>query len=118
MDPYLFKFLHAFSAVLLIAVTFYIAANPQKHKKAKLAAISGILSVLVLVFGIGVMHILYKDKWMSYFAETWLIIKLVCWLAISAMGGMAYKKSKSLVLGVTIVAAGAAMYIAIAHIKG
>lgn len=101
----LYHFLHVFSIMLLTGATLYVAANPQKHKKGKMMAITGILSLLALVGGAGMMAVM-KYSW----GTPWIIVKIVCWLALSAMAGMAYRKSKSMVVAGTILAAGIGVY--------
>ncbi|MCH6258323.1 SirB2 family protein [Puniceicoccaceae bacterium K14] len=101
----LYHFLHVLSIMLLTGATFYVAANPKKHKKGKMMAITGILSLLALVGGSGLMAVM-KYSW----GTPWIIVKIVCWLALSALSGMAYRKSKSMVVAGIILAVGVAVY--------
>jgi len=48
--------------------------------------ITGIASVLQLVSGIGLLHKL------GYGFPVWAIVKLLCWLALSALAGIGYRQ--------------------------
>ena len=106
MDPKIYQFLHVFSILLLTGFTFAIAANPQKHKKKIMAILTGILSVVALVAGAGLMSKLHGNDW----GQGWVIVKILAWLFVSALGGMAYKKSKSFVQTGLIIAVGIAVF--------
>tara|TARA_B110000037_G_C17049275_1_gene477029 strand:- start:169 stop:507 length:339 start_codon:yes stop_codon:yes gene_type:complete len=105
MKAEIYQLLHVFSIILLTGFTFYAVSNPQKHLKKLLSMITGILAVLALVGGAGLMAKL-GYSW----GTPWVIVKIVCWLALSAMSGMAFRKSKSVVLSGTILAVGVALY--------
>lgn len=101
MDPRIYYLIHVLSIILLTGSVFYIAANPQKHKKKKYMSINGILSVLALVGGFGLMAKLYGND----FSQGWVIVKIVAWLLITALAGMAFKKPKAftiLALSITV----------------
>ena len=106
MDPRIYYFLHVFSIILLTGFTFAIAASPQKGKKKFMAIITGILSLVALVAGAGLMSKMHNNNW----GQGWVIIKILAWLFVSGLGGMAYKKSKSFVQTGLIVAVGVAVY--------
>ena len=106
MDPKLYYFLHVFSVILLAGFTFAIAANPQKQKKKKMAILTGVLALVALVGGAGLMSKLHNNDWV----QGWVIVKIVAWLFLSALGGMTYKKSRSFVQTGLIVAVGVAVY--------
>ncbi|EDY84949.1 hypothetical protein VDG1235_4583 [Verrucomicrobiia bacterium DG1235] len=105
MDPRIYSLIHVFSILMLSGSIFYIAANPQKHKKKKMMAINGIVGLLALVGGFG----LIAKLGYSYTAG-WVIVKFVAWLFLMALAGMAYKKSKGFVLSGLIVASAVALY--------
>jgi uncharacterized membrane protein SirB2 len=106
MNPLIYYFLHVFSIVLLAGFTFAIVANPQKHLKKLMAILTGVLAVVALVAGAGLMSKVHNNDW----AQGWVIVKLICWLFLAAMGGMAYKKSKSFVYTGIVAAVGIAIY--------
>ncbi len=92
--------------MLLTGFTFAIAANPQKHKKKMMAIITGVLALVAFVGGFGLMAKLHNNN----FGQVWVIVKIICWLFVSGLGGMAYKKSKSFVQAGLILAVGIAVF--------
>lgn len=105
MDIRIYYIIHVLSILLLTGSIFSIAANPQPHKKKKMMALTGILTLLAFVAGFALIAKLHY----SYTAG-WLIVKYVAWLFLSALAGMAYRKPKSFVIPAVIVAAGVALY--------
>lgn len=77
--------LHVLSAIVLVAATFYaFAAAPETRKRT--AMWSGIASLLALLTGIRMWQGIYQ------FSGGWVIVKIVCWLVLSAVTGIAYRK--------------------------
>lgn len=77
--------IHVLSAIGLIGTIFYATAgSPETRKKTLMW--SGIATLLVLLTGIRMWQGLYG------FAGGWAIVKLVCWLGLSAFTGLAYRK--------------------------
>jgi hypothetical protein len=77
---------HVAAVVILIAYTFFgFAGAPETRKRV--LAITGVASLLALLTGIRMWQGLY-----SFGALGWVIVKLVCWLGLSALTGMAYRK--------------------------
>ncbi len=105
MDPRIYYIIHVLSILLLTGSIFAIAANPQPHKKKKMMALTGILSLVALVGAFG----LIAKLGYSYTAG-WIIVKFVCWLFLAGLAGMAYRKSKSFVISAAIAAAAIAVY--------
>lgn len=101
----LYHFLHVFSIMVLTGATLYVAANPQKKSKKKMMILTGVLSLVALVGGSGMMAVM-NYSW----GTPWIIVKIVCWLALSAMAGMAYRKSKSIVVAATVLASGIGVF--------
>ncbi len=111
MDPKIYSLIHVFSILLLSGSIFYIAANPQKHKKAKMMAINGIVGLIALVGAFGLIAKLNTAAPQVYsYTAGWVIVKLVVWLFLMALAGMAYKKPKGFVLSSLIVSLGVALY--------
>jgi hypothetical protein len=101
---------HVSSALLLVGITFYaFAGAPETRKKALIW--SGIASLLVLATGIRMWQGLYD------FHGGWPIVKLVCWLGISSIAGLAYRKRDRipLLLAITVILAVTA--IAMVYVK-
>jgi hypothetical protein len=59
---------------------------------------SGIASLLVVVTG-GRLWIILKPTLQQ---EGWLVVKLVCWLGLSALGGLAYRRRERACLWLTL----------------
>ncbi len=89
MPILVYQILHLVSVLLLVATTFSAFANTDPRVRKKTLMISGILSLLVLVGGMG---LLAKNNlgWPG-----WVLVKLVCWLVLSALAGFAYRKPAS-----------------------
>jgi uncharacterized membrane protein len=84
----LYSFLHVAAAFLLVGVTFFTFASPKPpEKRRRVLTIVGILSLIMLVGGFGLVSKVYGNSW-----HVFIIIKLVCWLGLSAMAGLAYSK--------------------------
>lgn len=105
MDPRIYSFIHILSILLLTGSVFAIAANPQPHKKKKMMTVTGILSLLALVAGFGLMA-----KFGYSYSAGWVIVKIIAWLFVTALAGMAFKKSKSFTVTALTVAVGIAVY--------
>jgi hypothetical protein len=77
---------HVVAVLLLTGFTFLAFAAPPESRKPILM-ISGITTLVVLASGI--------RMWQGQFGFSyhgWIIVKLVCWLALSALGGLAYRR--------------------------
>jgi hypothetical protein len=85
MSTTTYLILHLSSIIVLLGYTFYAFAAPAETRK-RVLMITGIASLLVLVSGFGLrerLHIGFPG---------WIIVKLVCWLGLSAIAGIAYRK--------------------------
>jgi hypothetical protein len=89
MNPHeinLLHVVHVAAVVVLIAYTFLgFAGAPETRKRVLI--MTGIASLLVLLTGI--------RMWQGMFGfgmAAWLIVKVVCWLGLSALTGVAYRK--------------------------
>lgn len=83
--------------VLLTAFMFQAFANPDPKNKKKTGMITGIFAVLMLIGGFGLVAT------MKVGFPWWVIIKLVCWLGLVSISGMAYRKPQRIPL-LTVVA--------------
>ncbi len=103
MSPQFYHIIHLFSLVVLMGGTFYAFAAPAESRK-KVMIFTGIASLLMLISGVGLLHKL------GYGFPAWAIVKLVCWLGLSALAGIGYRKrGKSglfiaIILGLVLVA--------------
>lgn len=78
--------LHVVGLLVLTAYTFFAFAGPQETRK-RVLMITGIATLLVLLTGIRMWQGLFSFQLLG-----WVIVKLVCWLGLSALTGMAYRK--------------------------
>lgn len=78
--------LHVVGLVVLAAYTFFAFAAPPDSRK-RVMAITGIASLLVILTGIRLWQGLFQFAMLG-----WIIVKLVCWLGLSGLAGMAYRK--------------------------
>jgi hypothetical protein len=77
---------HVASVVILIAYTFFAFGAPPETKR-RVMAITGVAALLVLLTGIRMWQGMF-----SFAMVGWVWVKLACWLVLSGLGGMAYKK--------------------------
>jgi hypothetical protein len=86
MSPTVYDVIHVFALLVLSGYTFYAVAAPAESRK-KVLMITGIASLLMLISGFGLISKLYAN----HFAG-WMIVKMVCWLGLSAMAGLGYRR--------------------------
>ena len=85
MSSTTYHILHVSSLLVLFGYTFYAFAAPAETRK-RVLIITGIASLLVLIGGFGLITKLRVGF------PGWIIVKIVCWLGLSAVVGMAYKR--------------------------
>ena len=85
MSPAFYSILHLVSLLVLTGYTFYAFAAPPDTKK-RVMIVTGVASLLALVAGFGL-----QAKLQIGFPG-WLIVKLVCWLGLSALAGFGYRR--------------------------
>ncbi|MDB6115154.1 MAG: hypothetical protein JWQ62_2099 [Lacunisphaera sp.] len=88
MNPAFYHILHVFSVLVLTAHTYMAFANPAPENRKRTMMITGAASLLVLVSGFGLIAKLYENH-----LAGWMVVKLVCWLGLSALAGLAYRKA-------------------------
>ena len=86
MDQRVYYVLHIVSILVLTAYTFRAFAAPTAETRKANLMITGIASLVAIVAGFGLLAKLQLE-----FAG-WVIVKLVCWLLLSGLAGMAHKK--------------------------
>ena len=86
MSTTFYSVMHVISLLLLSGFTFGAFAAPTPERRRNSAILTGVLSLLVLVGGFGLLA-KTNTGW-----EVWVIVKLVCWLGISAMAGMVFRR--------------------------
>ena len=85
MNVIVYYILHVISVLVLTGYTFYaFAGGPETRKRVMM--ITGIASLLALIAGFGL------QAKLNYGFPGWLIVKLVCWLGLSALAGFGYRR--------------------------
>jgi uncharacterized membrane protein len=102
--------LHVVSAMFLVGWTFYAFAGPPESRK-RVLAYGGIASLVVLLTGLRLWQGMYG------FRGGWPVVKLVCWIGLSAIAGVAYRKRDRVPLLVWITVALATTAVAMAYLK-
>lgn len=90
MNPIYYSFLHVTCGFLLVAFTFAAFANPVPEARKRSLMITGILSLVMLVAGFGLHAKLYAGSF-----PIWLIVKILCWLGLSALAGISFRRPES-----------------------
>ncbi len=90
MDPRFFHILHLLGIIILVGSTFAAFANPTPLLRRKVLTASGVASLVTVVAGFGLAGLL------KYGFPTWIIIKIVCWLGLSAITGMIFRNPKKI----------------------
>lgn len=84
-DLFFYKFIHIVALAILTGYTFYAFVAPAETRKSVMM-ITGIAALIMLVSGVGLMHK------MGYSWLGWVWVKLVCWLGLAAISGIAYRR--------------------------
>jgi hypothetical protein len=101
---------HVLAVLLLTGATFYAFAGAPESRKRVLMW-SGIMSLLVLLTGVRMWQAVY------HFHGGWVWIKLVCWLGLSAIGGIAYRRRGAIGLLYLIMVALLATALAMVYVR-
>lgn len=86
MSPIVYQIIHVVSLLVLTGYTFYAFAAPAETRK-KVLMVTGIASLLMLISGFGLISKLYSNNFAG-----WMIVKIVCWLGLSALAGVGYRR--------------------------
>lgn len=89
MNPYennALHLIHVLGVLVMAAYTFYAFAAPLESRK-RVMMITGIATLLVVLTGIRMWQGLFSFEMLG-----WIWVKIVCWLGLSALTGMAYRK--------------------------
>ncbi len=77
---------HVASVVTLLAFTFYAFAAPPASRKLVMI-VTGIATLLILATGIRMWQVMF-----SFALLGWLVVKSFCWVGLSGLAGMAYRR--------------------------
>jgi len=102
--------LHVLSVTVLIGTVFFACAAPAETRKRVLMW-SGIASLVVLLTGFRLWQGLYG------LSGIWAVVKMVCWLALSALGGIAYRRREKTKLWIGLTLALAAVALVMVYVK-
>lgn len=78
--------LHVASVVILFAFTFYAFAAPAESRK-RVMIWTGVSNLIILLTGIRMWQALY-----AFQPFGWVIVKIVGWLLVAALAGLAYRR--------------------------
>ncbi len=98
MSPTVYQIIHLASLLALTGGAFYAFAGAPETRK-KVMIITGIASLLMLVSGFGLLSKLHGNQF-----QTWVIVKMVAWLGLSALAGIGYRKRSQSCLFMGIIA--------------
>lgn len=112
MSPLFYQITHVLSAILLVAFVISACADPRPERKRFTMIVTGILSLVSVVAAVGIIHKTYGMQF-----QGWMYGKLVVWLLLSGMAGMAFKRSTvaGVLMLVAIALAGTAVYLVYAR---
>jgi hypothetical protein len=85
MNIQLFQFLPLVSVLLVSGVTFAAFAAPHPDNRSSYLKMSGVLSLLVVLSGGGTLGM------MGLGFPAWAWVKVVCWLVLTGLTGMAFR---------------------------
>jgi len=107
MSITLYHFLHVVALLVLAGGTAYACAAASGTRRTVLI-LTGVASLVLLVSGFGLLAKIYHTQF-----YLWVVVKLGCWLGLSALAGLAYRRRARaglwLALGALCVTVGVAM---------
>lgn len=103
--------LHVLGVILLTAYTFYAFAAPAETRK-RVMMITGIATLVVLLTGLRMWQAQFGFAMMG-----WVIVKALCWLGLSALTGMAYRKREKARALMIVAALLAAIAVTMVYLK-
>lgn len=80
-----FHLLHLLSLFILFGLTFSAFADPRIERKKKMLMYSGIASLVAFLAGFMLLGYLVSGF------PTWIVVKIICWLILSALAGLAFR---------------------------
>lgn len=103
--------LHVASALMLIGFTFFAFATDPTRRRFSLAW-AGIASLLVVLTGLR----MWQAQFNFVFAG-WIAVKMACWLLISALAGIGFRRRASTGLWMTLALLAGALAVTMAYLK-
>lgn len=88
---HIYQVLHVLSLLVITAQTFMALAHPAPENRRRTLTITGIATLIMFVSGFGMLTI---NK-IPFGATPWIWVKTACWLGLSAMAGIAYRRPEA-----------------------
>lgn len=82
----IYFFLHIIGVLGMAGVSFFGLAHVVPERKRVLSILGGVLALVALVCGFGMLAVTGQGF------PTWAVVKLLCWLGISALGPISFRK--------------------------
>ena len=86
MAYHLFQIVHIFSVIVLTGIVFSALAAPRPENRRVFLMWSGIFALVAFVSGFGLTGLGRVGF------PGWVIIKLACWLSLSVLTGLAFRR--------------------------
>ncbi len=90
MSVPIYQFLHVAGAFLLVGITFKVFAKPDPATRKSNLMMAGLFALIMLVGGFGLQARL-NYEWFN-----WILVKVACWVVLTALAGIAYRKPQSI----------------------
>jgi len=90
MPAPVYHVMHVVSLLLLAGVTFAAFANPDPARRRSTLIWSGVLSLIALTGGMGLVSKALGGDW-----QPWVFLKIGCWLVLSGLAGIAFRKPQA-----------------------
>jgi uncharacterized membrane protein SirB2 len=81
--------LHVSAALVLVGYTFYALAAPPEARK-RVMIWTGSAAIVMLLTGVRMWQELY-----GFAPARWLVVKIVCWLGLAGLSGVAFRKRQA-----------------------
>ncbi|TVR49557.1 MAG: hypothetical protein EA425_11930 [Puniceicoccaceae bacterium] len=86
MKMQIYQILHVSSLLILTGLTFLAIAAPRPEWRRPILIGTGILSLVMLVSAFGLISVIYGNNFTG-----WMIVKIVLWVILSALAGLAFR---------------------------
>lgn len=83
----IYQVLHVASIITLIAVVFSAFAAPRPERRKFVMMLSGIAALVAAVSAFGLISVVYGNDFTG-----WMIVKIVAWLGLAALPGVAFRR--------------------------
>jgi len=103
--------IHVAAALMLMGYTFFAFAAPPERKRHVLT-MTGIAALLMALTGLR----MWQSQFNFVFAG-WVIVKIVCWLGIAAIGGVAFRRREQASLLAALTLIFAVLAVTMAYLK-